>query len=82
MRSLFYRGAKGAMMVFDLTRVDTFTRLQKWANEVKEAQNDEKEHEEAEILSGIPIVEALLDNFISKHAIPAKLKDAVQLSNR
>ncbi|OQX93238.1 MAG: hypothetical protein B6I17_03605 [Tenericutes bacterium 4572_104] len=31
----------------------------------------------AEILSGIPIVESLLDNFISKHAIPAKLKDAV-----
>lgn len=30
----------------------------------------------AELLSGIPIVEALLDNYISKHAIPIRLKDA------
>jgi dynamin family protein len=49
----------------------------KLSNKLKEAQNNENEHKEAEILSGIPIVEALLDNFISKHAIPAKIKDAV-----
>lgn len=31
----------------------------------------------AAILSGIPIIEALLDNYIAKHAIPSRIKDAV-----
>lgn len=31
----------------------------------------------AEILSGIPIIESLLDNYIAKHAIPSRIKDAV-----
>ncbi len=44
---------------------------------LKKSINHKDKHCQAEILSGIPIVEALLDNFISKHAIPAKLKDAV-----
>jgi molecular chaperone DnaK (HSP70) len=39
----------------------------------KDAGDDEKA---AEILSGIPVVEALLDEFIEKHAVPAKIKDA------
>ena len=33
--------------------------------------------EKAEIFSGIPIVEELFDEFLAKHAIPAKVKDAV-----
>jgi len=53
---------------------NTYNRLNKKLQEAKVANNEEKQ---AEILSGIPIVEILLDNFISKHAIPAKLKDAV-----
>ncbi len=51
---------------------------EKLVNKIKEAKNNDKKYKEAEILSGIPIVEALLDNFISKHAIPAKLEDAVK----
>ncbi|MFT5717149.1 MAG: GTPase Era involved in 16S rRNA processing [Oleiphilaceae bacterium] len=41
------------------------------------ARNSDNKAKQAEILSGIPIIETLLDNFIAKHAIPAKLKDAV-----
>ena len=33
--------------------------------------------DKAELLSGTPIIEALLSNFLEKHAIPAKIKDAV-----
>lgn len=36
---------------------------------------------QAELLSGIPIVELLLNEFLQKHAIPAKLKDAVDSFN-
>lgn len=43
------------------------------------AHNDE---ELAEILSGIPIVEELLNDFLQKHAMPAKLKDAVDSLDR
>ena len=42
---------------------------------IYKSQNDRDKA--AEILSGIPIIEALLDKYISKHAIPARLKDAV-----
>ena len=34
-------------------------------------------HEKGEILSGIPIIEELLNDFLDRHAIPAKIKDAV-----
>ncbi|MBA6350078.1 dynamin family protein [Colwellia sp. BRX8-9] len=46
-------------------------------DKLQAAKNSKNEAKQAEILSGIPIVETLLDNFIAKHAIPAKLKDAV-----
>lgn len=50
---------------------DCLRRLEK---KIAEATNDE---ELAEILSGIPIIEELLNDFLQKHAMPAKLKDAV-----
>lgn len=37
----------------------------------------ENDHDRAEILSGIPIVEELFNEFLQKHAVPAKIKDAV-----
>ena len=40
-------------------------------------KNTKNDHEKAEILSGIPIVEALFNEFLQKHALPAKIKDAV-----
>lgn len=36
----------------------------------------------AEIYSGIPIVEELLNDFLQKHALPAKLRDAVDTFSR
>lgn len=53
-------------------------RLDKKLSDAQEAQNDEAI---AEILSGIPIVEEVLNDFLEKHAIPAKLKDAVDSFN-
>ena len=53
-------------------------RLDKKLSDAKEAQKDE---DIAEILSGIPIVEEVLNDFLEKHAIPAKLKDAVDSFN-
>ena len=44
---------------------------------LKAAADAKDERAVAEILSGIPIVEELLNDFLQKHAIPAKLKDAV-----
>lgn len=35
------------------------------------------DQEKAAILSGIPIIEELLNDFLVKHAVPAKIKDAV-----
>jgi len=46
-------------------------------NRLKSFRDKDDTLGEAEVLSGIPIVEILLDNFILKHALPAKLKDAV-----
>ncbi len=43
------------------------------------AQKDDEQI--AEVLSGIPIVEELLNDFLEKHAVPAKLKDAVDSFN-
>lgn len=55
---------------------DCARRLQKRIDDA--ADNEAK----AEILSGIPIVEELLNDFLQKHAMPAKLKDAVESLNR
>lgn len=57
--------------VKDRISPDCYRRLDK---RLAAAKTDE---EKAEILSGIPIVEALLNDFLQKHALPAKLKDAV-----
>jgi small GTP-binding protein len=32
----YYKGAKGAMMVYDITRADTFYNIDKWYNELKD----------------------------------------------
>jgi small GTP-binding protein len=32
----YYRGAKGAMIVYDITREDTFNNVDKWFNEIRE----------------------------------------------
>lgn len=55
---------------------DCYRRLQK---RLMECDTPE---EKAEILSGIPIVEELLNDFLQKHALPAKLKDAVDSLER
>jgi len=60
--------------VKDSISKSTYNSINERLQAEKGSNNDAKQ---AEILSGIPIVEALLDNFIAKHAIPAKLKDAV-----
>jgi len=46
-------------------------------DQIEKAKDDGDRERQAELLSGIPIVEAILDNYILKHAIPAKIKDAV-----
>ncbi len=46
------------------------------------ARKDSNDKKVAELLSGIPIVEELLNEFLQKHALPAKLKDAVDTFNR
>jgi small GTP-binding protein len=35
MRSEFYKGASGAVLVFDLTRMETYNAIDKWLNEVR-----------------------------------------------
>jgi len=37
----YYRGAHGALLVYDITRRDTFTHLQGWLAEVREHSNKE-----------------------------------------
>lgn len=44
---------------------------------LEEADNDKNDDKKLEILSGVPVVEMLLNDFLQKHAVPAKLKDAV-----
>ncbi|MFX0067801.1 MAG: Rab family GTPase [Promethearchaeota archaeon] len=34
LRSLYYKGAKGCLLVYDVTRRETFEHLEKWFNEV------------------------------------------------
>ncbi|EAY00308.1 small GTP-binding protein, putative [Trichomonas vaginalis G3] len=38
---LFYRDAEAGIVVFDLTDADSFTRAQKWINELKQARGDQ-----------------------------------------
>ena len=35
----YYRGAAGALLVYDITRRDTFTHLTRWLEEVKQNGN-------------------------------------------
>ncbi len=35
LRQRYFKGASGAVIVFDLTRRETFTHLKRWVNEVK-----------------------------------------------
>ena len=44
---------------------------------IEEANRAKDDDRKAEILSGVPVVELLLNDFLQKHAFPAKLKDAV-----
>ncbi|MAD44262.1 MAG: hypothetical protein CMH98_04580 [Oceanospirillaceae bacterium] len=46
-------------------------------SQLKEAKSIEDDERIAEILSGIPIIEALLDNYLTKHAVPSRVKDAI-----
>ena len=50
-------------------------------NKLERAVSSKDDNAIAEILSGIPIVEELLNDFLSKYAVPAKLKDAVDSFN-
>ena len=66
------------MNMLEHVRSDIDSSMYLSLNEKLETYKFQKNNEKAaEILSGIPIVEALLDNYILKHAIPARLKDAV-----
>jgi GTPase SAR1 family protein len=58
---------------------DTFKTLNYQLDSYREKGETEKV---AELLSGVPILEALLDNYLNKHAIPAKIKDAVDVFHR
>lgn len=46
-------------------------------NQINTCLEKKEFHAAAEVLSGVPIIEALLNNYIAKHAIPAKIKDVV-----
>ncbi|MEX9967653.1 dynamin family protein [Providencia stuartii] len=52
---------------------------QKLKQQVDEARHQNDDETLAELLSGIPIIEALLDDYLIKHAVPSRIKDAVQL---
>ena len=52
----------------------TYSKLNE---ELKEAKASDDEERIAEILSGIPIIETLLDNYLTKHAVPSRIKDAI-----
>jgi Ras-related protein Rab-11A len=36
MTSAYYRGAKGALIVYDITREDTFKNVENWFNEIRQ----------------------------------------------
>ncbi len=48
---------------------------------LKEKSEHVDEDGKAEIRSGVPILEQLLENYISKHALPARIKDIVDNFN-
>ncbi|MHA1730579.1 MAG: Rab family GTPase, partial [Promethearchaeota archaeon] len=39
-RSTFYKGAAGVLLVFDLSRAETWQQIQKWRNEVRQFAGD------------------------------------------
>lgn len=39
-RSTFYKGAAGVLLVFDLSRAETWNQIQKWRNEVRQFAGD------------------------------------------
>ena len=39
-RSTFYKGAAGALLVFDLTREQTYTETRKWLTEIRQFSNE------------------------------------------
>ena len=41
MRTAFYQGAKGVLLVFDLTNLESFHSVKNWYNDVKKYVNDE-----------------------------------------
>ncbi len=41
MRGMFFRGAMGALVVFDLTRRESFNNAQTWIKEAKEESPDQ-----------------------------------------
>ena len=61
----------------DLPR-SVYQKLKKQVDEAKAKNDDEKV---AELLSGVPIIETLLDTYLMKHAVPSRIKDAVQVFN-
>lgn len=50
-------------------------------NKVDEARSNNDDETLAELLSGIPIIETLLDVYLMKHALPSRIKDAAQVFN-
>lgn len=42
LRSMFYKGAKGSLVVFDLTRRETFNDIGKWISDAKKGSPDQK----------------------------------------
>lgn len=61
----------------DLSR-SVYQKIKKQVDQAKENNDDEKL---AELLSGVPIIETLLDTYLMKHAVPSRIKDAVQVFN-
>lgn len=41
MRRRFYDGAHGALLVFDLSRAETFTQVQKWLKEMRQMRGED-----------------------------------------
>lgn len=51
--------------------------IRKLQSMLDQADDEQDDAGKAEVLCGIPIIEMLLNDFLQKHAVPAKLKDAV-----
>ncbi len=70
LRKRFFRGATCAFMIFDLTRKDTFYKLEKWINEVWDV-NKSKE---------MPI--AIIGNKMDLETPEVKMEDVLQFLNK